>query len=229
MTYNVPPRGYIYVIRINELIENHLRDLDAKDWTIVQRHGYEREVRQRALQMIDQAVANYPEDVHLTGYMADLNWYYEYGDKRVPFPYPSPAENARNYLIKNPGVNIRGSFRDGNLPTTRGGRSGGVQDGHGSAHQSSDVVEQVDVTLSDLSTFFLATIKSSIHRQTSSSSRSGPILARQQTSVHNSNGTWELSLAASSQSATSFRILKRSIGDFDTREDKAVVKRERKE
>ncbi|TEY57541.1 hypothetical protein BOTCAL_0214g00040 [Botryotinia calthae] len=80
MSYRVPPRGYMYAIRTNELIEKHLRDLDAKDWTVLQRHEYEREVRQRALQLIDQAVANYPEDVHLTGYMADLNWYYEYGD-----------------------------------------------------------------------------------------------------------------------------------------------------
>ncbi|KAF7892143.1 hypothetical protein EAF00_008445 [Botryotinia globosa] len=228
MTYNVPPRGYMYVIRTNELIENHLRDLGARGWTIVQRHGYEREVRQRALQLIDQAVANYPEDVHLTGYMADLNWYYEYGDKRVPFPYPSPAENARNYLIKNPGVNVRDSVRDCNLPTTRGGRAGDFQDGRGSAHQS-DVAEQVDATLSDLSTPFPTTIKSSIHHQASSSSGGGSMFAKQQTSVHNSNGAWELSLAASSQSASSSRTLKRSIGDFDTREDKAVVKRERKE
>ncbi|KAF7941590.1 uncharacterized protein EAE97_006427 [Botrytis byssoidea] len=189
MTYNVPPRGYMYVIRTNELIENHLRDLGARDWTIAQRHGYERELRQRALQLIDQAVANYPEDVHLTGYMADLNWYYEYGDKRVPFPYPSPAENARNYLIKNPSVNVRGSIRDSTLPTTRGGRVGDVQDGHGSAHKS-DFVEQVDVTLSDLSTPLPTTIKSSIHHQASSSSGGGSMFAKQQTSVHNSNGTW---------------------------------------
>ncbi|TGO53418.1 hypothetical protein BOTNAR_0296g00130 [Botryotinia narcissicola] len=167
MTYNVPPRGYI-------------------DWTIAQRHGYEREVRQRALQLIDQAVANCSEGVHLAGYMADLNWYYEYGDS----------------------VNVRGSIRDSTLPTTRGGRVGDVQDGHGSAHQS-DVVEQVDATLSDLSTPFPTTIKSSIHHQASSSSGGGSMFAKQQTSVHNSNGTWELSLEASSQSATSSRTLKR--------------------
>ncbi|KAF5869242.1 uncharacterized protein Bfra_011785 [Botrytis fragariae] len=173
MPYNVPPRGYMSVIRTNELIEKHLRDLDAKDWTIVQRHEYERKVRQRALQLIDQAVANHPEDVHLTGYMADLNWYYEYGDKRVPFPYPSPAENARNYLIKNPSISVRDSIRDRNIPTSRGGRAGGGQNGHGGAHQSSDILEQVVITPSDLSTSFPTTILSSTRHQTSSSTGGG--------------------------------------------------------
>ncbi|KAF7882045.1 uncharacterized protein EAF01_011825 [Botrytis porri] len=173
MTYNVPPRGYMYAIRTNELIEKHLRDLDAKDWTIVQRHEYERKVRQRALQLIDQAVANYPEDVHLTGYMADLNWYYEYGDKRVPFPYLSPAENARNYLIKNPGVNVHDSIRDCNIPTSRGGRAGGGQNGHGGANQSSDVLGQVDVTPSDLFTSLPTAVWSSTRHQTSSSTGGG--------------------------------------------------------
>ncbi|TGO62389.1 hypothetical protein BCON_0020g00620 [Botryotinia convoluta] len=205
MTYTVPPRGYMYVIRTNELIEKHLRDLDAKDWTIVQRHEYEREVRQRALKLIDQAVANYPKT--LVAEKANSR------KEGVPFPYPSPAENARNYLIKNPGVNIRDSIRDYNLPTTRGGRAGGVQNGHGGAHHSSNFVEQVNVTPSDLSTSFPATIQSPIRYQASSSSGGGSML--------------KPSLAASSQYPTSSRTSKRSIGDVDTMEDKAVVKRER--
>ncbi|KAM0148703.1 hypothetical protein ACHAQE_005645 [Botrytis cinerea] len=124
ISHRVPPPGYMYAIRTNELIEKHLQDLDAKDWSVLQRHEYEQEIRQRALQLIDQSVANYLEDIHLTRYMEYLNWYYEYGDS----------------------INIQGSVRVYNLPMTRGDRGGGIYNsGHSDLSISSPATIQSSI------------------------------------------------------------------------------------